>query len=80
MSLSNTLKERLFRNTGFFKRNDGYSTVRGNYDGQGVSFGPVTTKTATGDGFARSKPENEDLARLALENGVPLNEIINEIK
>lgn len=36
--------------------------------------GPVTVKTASGWGVSRSKPEYEDLARIAREQGISLTE------
>jgi hypothetical protein len=41
MALTDSLKDKLLRNTGFFEGNDGYSTVSGNFDGQGISFGII---------------------------------------
>ncbi|CCF16475.1 hypothetical protein BLGI_4444 [Brevibacillus laterosporus GI-9] len=37
--LSGELKADLLKNTGFFEGEFGFSTVAGNYDGQGISFG-----------------------------------------
>ncbi|HOJ11775.1 MAG TPA: nickel pincer cofactor biosynthesis protein LarC [Clostridiales bacterium] len=45
-----------------------------------TKYGPITIKTATGGGFSKSKPEYEDIAKLARENGVSLNEIMDEIR
>lgn len=42
-----------------------------------TDFGPVRQKTASGYGVQRSKPEYEDLARLAREHGLSLREIAN---
>ena len=41
-------------------------------------YGDVRVKTAEGYGVRREKPEYEDLARLADENGIPLSEILKE--
>lgn len=41
MALSTALKKKLLKNTGFFEGNNGYSTVTGNFDGQGISFGII---------------------------------------
>lgn len=41
MTISNDLKDRLLLNTGFFEGNDDFSTVAGNFDEQGVSFGII---------------------------------------
>ncbi|WP_432666738.1 hypothetical protein R9X47_10295 [Wukongibacter baidiensis] len=41
MSISTSLKKKLLNNTGFFEGNKGYSTVSGNFDGQGISFGII---------------------------------------
>ena len=40
-----------------------------------TAFGPVRVKTAEGFGVRREKPEYEDLARLARENGLTLDEV-----
>jgi len=39
-----------------------------------TSYGPVTVKTASGWGVSRSKPEYEDLARIAREQDISLAE------
>ena len=41
MALSTALKKKLLKNTGFFEGNNGYSTIVGNFDGQGISFGII---------------------------------------
>lgn len=41
-----------------------------------MQYGDVRIKTASGYGVTREKPEFDDLARLADENGVPLSEIL----
>jgi hypothetical protein len=38
-SIPNNLREDLLLNTGFFEGEQAYSTVAGNFDGQGISFG-----------------------------------------
>ncbi len=43
-------------------------------------YGPVRVKSAEGFGVKRSKAEYDDLARLALENGLTLAEIRQELK
>ena len=43
-------------------------------------YGPVEIKTASGYGVERSKPEYEDLARLARQTGKPLSEIAKSCK
>ncbi len=43
-------------------------------------YGPVRVKSAEGFGVKRSKAEYDDLARLALENGLTLAEIRKELK
>jgi len=40
-----------------------------------TKYGTVRVKTAHGFGVKRSKPEYEDLARIALENGISIHEI-----
>ena len=42
-------------------------------------YGAVRIKRASGMGVERSKPEYEDLAALARENGVPLDAVRREI-
>jgi uncharacterized protein (TIGR00299 family) protein len=39
-----------------------------------TAYGPVRVKTASGRGIKKSKPEYEDLARIARENGLTLAE------
>ncbi|MEN1988188.1 hypothetical protein [Paenibacillus hubeiensis] len=41
MALTDSLKDKLLRNTGFFEGNNGYSNLSGNFDGQGLSFGII---------------------------------------
>jgi len=41
MSISEKTKKNLLENTGFFEGNKNYSTVTGNGDGQGMSFGII---------------------------------------
>lgn len=41
-------------------------------------YGPITIKTAMGDGFSKSKAEYEDVAKIAKEKGIPLNEVIKD--
>jgi uncharacterized protein (TIGR00299 family) protein len=43
-------------------------------------YGSIRIKTAYGDGFSKSKPEYEDVAKAAKENGVSLLEIMQNIK
>lgn len=38
-------------------------------------YGPIRFKTSCGDGFVKSKPEYEDIARAARENGLSLSEV-----
>lgn len=40
-----------------------------------TAFGPVRVKTASGWGVTREKPEYEDLAAIARERGIPLDEV-----
>ena len=44
------------------------------------AYGDVRVKTARGFGAERSKPEYEDLARLARENGVSLRQVRDSIE
>lgn len=41
MAISESLKDKLLLNTGFFEGDDNYSTTAGNFDGQGLSFGII---------------------------------------
>lgn len=40
-----------------------------------TQYGPVRVKTAFGYGVTKSKPEYEDIARIARDNGLPLAEV-----
>jgi len=40
-----------------------------------TKYGPIRFKTAYGDGFKKSKPEYEDIAKAAKENGLSLSEV-----
>jgi uncharacterized protein (DUF111 family) len=40
-----------------------------------TAFGPVRVKRAEGYGVSRCKPEYEDLARIARETGLSLDEV-----
>ena len=44
-----------------------------------TKFGEVTLKTAFGPGVKKSKPEYEDMARIAREKGVSLQDILDEL-
>ena len=44
------------------------------------AYGEVRVKCARGFGVERSKPEYEDLARLARENGVSLRQVRDSIE
>ncbi|OKP99530.1 hypothetical protein [Paenibacillus sp. P46E] len=41
MAITSTVRDRLLKNTGFFEGDKDYSTVTGNFDGQGISFGII---------------------------------------
>ncbi|WNS40890.1 hypothetical protein [Paenibacillus sp. MMS20-IR301] len=41
MAITNTVRDRLLTHTGFFEGDKGYSTVTGNFDNQGISFGII---------------------------------------
>ncbi len=43
-------------------------------------FGPVSVKTASGYGIEKTKPEYEDVAKIARENNLSLADILKEIK
>jgi uncharacterized protein (TIGR00299 family) protein len=42
-------------------------------------YGPVRFKTSYGDGFTKSKPEYEDIARAARENSLSLSEVVETL-
>ena len=42
-------------------------------------WGPVRVKTASGCGVAREKPEYEDVARIARENGLSMREVVANV-
>ena len=44
-----------------------------------TEFGEVGVKTAYGFGVRKSKPEYDDVARVAKEKGVSLQDVLNEI-
>lgn len=43
-------------------------------------YGPVRMKTAVGNGFEKTKPEYEDIAKIALENDMTLNDVLNLLR
>ncbi len=45
-----------------------------------TEYGPVRIKAASGYGISRSKPEYEDLARIARENNISLADVIKNVK
>jgi uncharacterized protein (TIGR00299 family) protein len=45
-----------------------------------TAFGPVAAKTASGYGTERFKPEYEDVARIARENKVSIEEVLRTVK
>ena len=42
-------------------------------------WGPVRIKTAEGYGVRHEKPEFEDIARLAREQGLPYQTVLNDV-
>jgi len=44
-----------------------------------TKYGPIRVKTAYGYDVKRTKPEYEDLARIAKENGISLQDVLKEI-
>jgi uncharacterized protein (DUF111 family) len=44
-----------------------------------TKFGPVKIKTSSGFGITKSKPEYEDIARIAQERGISIREVLEEI-
>jgi len=44
-----------------------------------TKFGEVGLKTAYGFGVRKSKPEYEDVARIAKENGISLRDVLDEL-
>jgi len=45
-----------------------------------TQYGPIRFKTAYGEGFTKSKPEYEDIARAAKENGLSLSEVTETLR
>jgi uncharacterized protein (DUF111 family) len=45
-----------------------------------TKYGTVRIKTSSGFGVQKSKPEYEDVAKIALENGISIQDVLNEIK
>ena len=76
-----TLTDAIFRHTttlGVRRQELRRETLsRGGYTA-GTCYGDVRVKTAEGHGVYRAKPEYEDLAQLARENGVSLAEVADE--
>jgi uncharacterized protein (DUF111 family) len=44
-----------------------------------TKFGPVEIKTSSGFGITKSKPEYEDIARIAQERGISIREVLDGI-
>lgn len=44
-----------------------------------TKYGPIRVKTAFGRGFSKTKPEYEDAAKAAQENGATLSEVLDSI-
>lgn len=44
-----------------------------------TKYGPVSIKTAVGNGFTKSKPEYEDIAKIAREQDLSLDEVIRNL-
>ena len=51
-------------------------TMSREFSAKQTPYGPVTIKTAKGYGVTKSKPEYEDIARIARENGLSLHEVL----
>lgn len=45
-----------------------------------TAYGPVRVKRAIGKNFAKSKPEYEDVAKIAKENGMSFSEVVNLLR
>ena len=45
-----------------------------------TAYGSIRIKTATGNGITKSKPEYEDVAKIAKENGMTLSQVVKLIK
>ena len=45
-----------------------------------TKYGPVSIKTASGFGVQKSKPEYEDIARIAREKNISLQDVLKEIE
>jgi uncharacterized protein (TIGR00299 family) protein len=54
-------------------------TLDRKFDEVQTKYGSVKIKTAHGYGITKSKPEYEDIAKIASENGLSLADVINEL-
>jgi uncharacterized protein (DUF111 family) len=43
-------------------------------------YGPVRIKTATGNGIGKSKPEYDDVAKIAGDNDMTISDVMDLIK
>ena len=80
---THALTECLFRHTTTLGVREDYVqryTLRRETRTADTPWGPVRVKTASGYGVTREKPEYEDLAKIARENGLSLREVKDKIK
>lgn len=56
------------------------SCIHRSIERRDTSFGPVQVKISKGNGIERCKAEYEDLARIALEQGISIRDVLKEIK
>ncbi len=80
---THALTECLFRHTTTLGVREDYVqryTLRRETRTADTPWGPVRVKAASGCGVSRKKPEYEDLARIARENGLSLREVKEKIK
>lgn len=56
------------------------SCIHRSIERRDTSFGPVQVKISKGSGIARCKAEYEDVARIALEQGITIRDVLKEIK
>ena len=54
-------------------------TMSREFSNKETPYGSVSVKTATGYGVTKSKPEYEDLAKIARGNGISLHEVLKYV-
>ena len=83
------MTELLFRHTTHLWGNSGEALVEpawlftvksGKMEGVGTPYGTVRVKTSSGYGVCRSKMEYEDLAKIAREQGLSLEDVRSAVR